>query len=168
MCLCLYLICVFYLFCDFPGGSEDKACACNVGDLGSIPGLGRSPGEGNGNPLQYSCLENPMDRGAWRATVHRVAKSPTRLSNFTSLIFVLVMLYSFQCTNLSHLWLNLFQNILFLLMLLQMGFKEIYLSIFDHAGFLLLCAGFLQLWRAGATVHGLLIVVPSLVEEHGF
>ena len=44
--------------------------ACNAGDLGSIPGPGRSPGEGNGNPLQYSCLENPMDRGAWRATVH--------------------------------------------------------------------------------------------------
>ena len=47
------------------GGSEVKASACNVGDLGSIPGLGRSPGEGNGNPLQYSCLENPMDGGAW-------------------------------------------------------------------------------------------------------
>ena len=61
----------------FPGGSEDKASACNAGDLGSIPGLGRSPGEGNGNPLQYSCLENPMDRGAWRATVHGVAKSWT-------------------------------------------------------------------------------------------
>ena len=49
----------------FPGGSEVKASACNAGDLGSIPGSGRSPGEGNGNPLQYSCLENPMDRGAW-------------------------------------------------------------------------------------------------------
>ena len=58
----------------FPSGSEDKASACNAGDLG-IPGLGRCPGEGNGNPLQYSCLENPMDRGAWQATVHRVAKS---------------------------------------------------------------------------------------------
>ena len=54
----------------FPGGSEGKASACNVGDLGSIPGLGRSPGEGNGNPLQDSCLENPMDRAAWEATVH--------------------------------------------------------------------------------------------------
>ena len=52
-------------------------------DVGSIPGSGRSPGEGNGNPLQYPCLENPMDRGAWRATVHGVAKSRTRLSNFT-------------------------------------------------------------------------------------
>ena len=54
-----------------------KASAYNVGDPGSIPGLGRSPGEGNGNPLQYSCLENPMDRGAWWATVHGVAKSQT-------------------------------------------------------------------------------------------
>ena len=49
----------------FPGGSEVKASACSVGDLGSIPGLGRSPGEGNSNPVQYSCLENPMDGGAW-------------------------------------------------------------------------------------------------------
>ena len=49
----------------FPGGSEVKASACNAGDLSSIPGSGRSPGEGNGNPLQYSCLENPMDREAW-------------------------------------------------------------------------------------------------------
>ena len=67
----------------FPGGSEVKASACNVGDLGSIPGLGRSPGEGNGNPLQYSCLDNPMDGGAWWATVHGIAKSWTRLSDFT-------------------------------------------------------------------------------------
>ena len=57
--------------------------ACSAGDLGLIPGLGRSPGEGNGNPLQYSCLENPMDRKAWWATVHGVAKSRTRLSDFT-------------------------------------------------------------------------------------
>ena len=62
---------------------EVKASACNVGDLGSIPGSGRSPEEGNGNPLQYSCLENPMDGGAWWATVHGVAKSQTRLSDFT-------------------------------------------------------------------------------------
>ena len=67
----------------FPGGSEVKAYACNAGDLGLILGLGRSPGEGNGNPFQYSCLENPMDTGAWWATVHRVAKSRTRLSDFT-------------------------------------------------------------------------------------
>ena len=61
----------------FPGGSEVKASACNAGDMGLIPGSGRSTGEGNGNPLQYSCLENPMDGGAWRATVHGVAKSRT-------------------------------------------------------------------------------------------
>ena len=59
----------------FPGGSEVKASACNAGDLGLTPGSGRSPGEGNGSPPQYSCLENPMDRGTWRAAVHAVAKS---------------------------------------------------------------------------------------------
>ena len=73
-----------------PGGSEDKASACHAGDQGLIPGLGRSPGEGNGNPLQYSCLENPMDGGAWWATVHGVTKSRTRLSDFTSLHFTVV------------------------------------------------------------------------------
>ena len=66
----------------FPDGSDGKEAVCNAGyirDMGLIPGLGRSPGEGHGNPLQDSCLENPMDRGAWRATVHRVAKSQTSL-----------------------------------------------------------------------------------------
>ena len=57
-------ISLFQIYTSFPGGSDGKASACNSGDLGSIPGLRRSPGEGNGNPLQYSCLENPMDRGA--------------------------------------------------------------------------------------------------------
>ena len=63
---------------DFPGGASGKdlpASAGDIRDLGSIPGSGRSPGEGNGNPLQYSCLENPMDRGAWWATVHGVTES---------------------------------------------------------------------------------------------
>ena len=63
-------------------GLEDKEAACNARNLGSIPGLGRSPGEENGNTLQYSCLENSMDRGAWWATAHGVAKSQTRLSDF--------------------------------------------------------------------------------------
>ena len=63
-----------------------KASAYNEGDLDLIPGSGRFPGEGNGNPLQYSCLENPMDGGAWQATVHGVAKSQTQLSNFTYLV----------------------------------------------------------------------------------
>ena len=66
---------------DFPGGSDDKESAHKAGDVGSIPGSGISPGEGNGNPLQYSCLENSMDRGAWQATVYGVAKSQTRLSD---------------------------------------------------------------------------------------
>ena len=65
------------VFLGFPGGSGGKESACNVGDLGSIPGLGRSPGGGQGNVLQYSCLEKSMDRGAWQATVHGVAKSWT-------------------------------------------------------------------------------------------
>ena len=60
------------------------ANAGNVRDVGSIPGLGRCPGGGHGNPLQYSCLENPMDRGAWRATVHRVTKSGTRLKRLST------------------------------------------------------------------------------------
>ena len=62
-----------------------KESACNAADSGSIPGSGRSPGEGNGNPLQYSCLENPMDRGAWQVIVHGVAKSQTWLSNWTTI-----------------------------------------------------------------------------------
>ena len=77
-------------FRGFPGGSAGKESACNVGDLDSIPGLGRSPGKGNGYPLQYSGLENSMDRGAWQAAVHGVAKSQTRLRDFTfTLIFLL-------------------------------------------------------------------------------
>ena len=67
----------------FPGGSEVKASACNAGDWDLIPGSGRSPGEENYNPLHNSCLENPMDEGAWYSTVHRVAKSWIRLNDFT-------------------------------------------------------------------------------------
>ena len=64
-----------YLQSNFSGGSDSKESACNAGDLGSIPGSVRSPGESNGNPAQYSCLENSMDRGVWQAKVHGVAKS---------------------------------------------------------------------------------------------
>ena len=65
----------------FPGGSDGKESACNTGDLGLIPAWGRSLGERSGNPLQYSCLENSMDRGAWWTTVHGVTKSWTQLSD---------------------------------------------------------------------------------------
>ena len=76
-------------FLDFPGGSDGKASAYNAGDVGSIPGLGRSAEEGNGNPLQYSCLENPMD------TVHRVTKSRTRPSGFTFTFFFFTLQVNF-------------------------------------------------------------------------
>ena len=66
-------VAVHFYFCGIPSGS-DRIEACTAGDLASVPGSGRSSGEGNGYPLQSSCLENPMDRGTWRAIVHRVAK----------------------------------------------------------------------------------------------
>ena len=85
MCACVYIcICVcvcIYVCLGFPDGSDGKESACNAGDPGSTPGFRRSPGEGNGNPLQYSCLENFMDREAWQATVHGVTKSQTQLSD---------------------------------------------------------------------------------------
>ena len=67
----------------FPGGTVIKSLPASAGDTASTSGLRRSPGGGNGTPLQYSCLESPVDRGAWRATIHRVAKSQTRLSTHT-------------------------------------------------------------------------------------
>ena len=83
------------MFLCFPGGSDGKESACNARDLASIPGLGRSPGEGNGYPLQYSCLDNPMDRGAWRLTVHRVTKQldmTERLTESVLTFYVLKMI----------------------------------------------------------------------------
>ena len=92
----LFNICQSDRWKGFPGRSEGKARVCNAGDSGSIPGLGRSPGEGNGSLLQYSCLENPLDRGAWWATVLGVTKSRTGLRDFTfhlgEKIFFLVLL----------------------------------------------------------------------------
>ena len=73
-----------FIYWGFPGGLDGKVSACNAGDLGSIPGWERSPGEGNGNPFQYSCLKNPMDRG-----VHGVAESQTRMSDFTFTIKIM-------------------------------------------------------------------------------
>ena len=72
MCMCLRLLCISLVL-------DGKESACNVGDTGSIPGSGRSPGEGNGYPLQYSCLENSMERGTWRTEVHGVAKTSPRI-----------------------------------------------------------------------------------------
>jgi len=69
------------MYLGFPAASDSEESACNAGDPGSIPGLGRSPGEEDGNPLQYSCLGNSMDRGAWWATVYGIAKSQTQLSD---------------------------------------------------------------------------------------
>ena len=71
----------YFQVCGFPGGSDGEESVCNAGNLGLIPGSGRSSGEGSGNPLQYSCLGNSVDRGAWWTTVHGVAKSQTRLSD---------------------------------------------------------------------------------------
>ena len=84
---------------DFPG-SDGKASAYNARDPGSIPGLGRSPGEGNGNPLQYSCLENPTDGGTWQATVHGFAKNRTQMSGFT--LSLTLYMCQFQSPNSSH------------------------------------------------------------------
>ena len=104
-----------------PGGSDGKASAYNVGDLGSIPGSGRSPGEGNGNPLQYSSLENPINRGAWQATVHGVAKSRTWLSDFIftftkwlrDILFLPFLIHSVPFCSLLCVLRNLIVTILF-------------------------------------------------------
>ena len=77
-----FIVLIFVCKEGFPGGSDSKESACNAGDLGSIPGLGRSSGEENGNLLQYSGLEKSMDRGAWQVAVHGVTESWTRLSDF--------------------------------------------------------------------------------------
>ena len=95
----------------FPGGSDGKESACNAGDLSSIPGLGRSPGEGNGNPLQYSCLENPMDRGAWKATVHAVTNSQTQLEwptllHFHMYLLIMIMMMTLIVTVLVTYFIN--------------------------------------------------------------
>ena len=77
----LHLLCTLLLTAVFPGGSDGKASAYNAGDLGLIPGLGRSPGEGNDNPLQYSFLENPMDGGAYSPQGHKESDTTERLNN---------------------------------------------------------------------------------------
>ena len=113
---------------DFPGGSDGKESAYNVGDLGSIPGSGRSPGGGHGNLLQYSCLENPMDRGAWKATDHGVAKSQTQLTKHSTgfghtgvspvqpgspgrLFFFWIISSSLQCQKCTQIYIQIHEHI---------------------------------------------------------
>ena len=89
----------------FPGGYDGKESACSSGDSSSIPRSGRSPGEGRGNPLQYFWLENPMDRGAWQATVHGVSKRWTWPSDFTLVLVIYIINESFRnliLTGISH------------------------------------------------------------------
>ena len=99
------------------GGSDSKESACNAGDPGSIPGSGRSPGERNGYPLQYPCLENPMDREAWLVTVHSVTESQTRLQQFSSRSSIVkrqVVVNPFcwkQCSIMEHLEISMTQNL---------------------------------------------------------
>ena len=88
----------------FPGGSDGKESACSAGDLGSIRGSGRSPGEGNGYPLQYSYLENSMDRGAWQATVHGVARVRNDLATNTFTYVHSLLLMKWSVTTISYVW----------------------------------------------------------------
>ena len=87
------------IYMGFPGGSVGKESACNAGDLGSIPGLGKCPGGGHGNPCQYSGLENPMDRGAWRAAVHGVTRSRTQLIDYAQHIYIHTHFYTNKYDN---------------------------------------------------------------------
>ena len=82
----------------FPWGSDSEESACNAGEPGSVPGSGRSPGEGNSNPLQYSCLENSMDRGAWEATVHGVAKKSDTTEQVTHAYILFCRFFSLRMT----------------------------------------------------------------------
>ena len=93
---------ILCLALGFPGGSDGNESACNVGDLGSFPGLGRSPGEGNGYPHQYSGLENPMDRGAWQATVHGGRKESDTTEWLSLCLFnVMILRFSHTGTRIS-------------------------------------------------------------------
>ena len=91
-----FVVTFHFIILGFLGGSVGKESACSVGDPDSIRGSGKSPGGGNGNPFQYSCLENPIDRAAWQAAVHRVAKSQTLLSDFTFFLLSFILLTVFK------------------------------------------------------------------------
>ena len=96
---------------SFPGGSDGKESACNAGDPGLIPRSGRSRGEGNGNPLQYSCLENPMDRGSWQATVHRVTELHTTRLSHTFTLSLCLPPFSPNFIRSSHLTPSAFKSL---------------------------------------------------------
>ena len=124
-----------YHFLGFPGGLDGKESACSAGDLGSIPGSGRSPGEGNSNPLQYSCLENPVDGGVWSATVHGIAKA--QLSDFsfflslslpTPLTPVSIYLPIYHLFYLSSISLSTYLSFIYYLCL-TINYLSMYLSI---------------------------------------
>ena len=103
---------IYTLLCvRLPCSSNGKESACNAGDLGLIPGSGRSPGEGKGNPLWYSCLENPMDREAWWATVHGVTKSLTQLSYFTFTFYHYCFLICTECFDSGFVTLALYYRL---------------------------------------------------------
>ena len=102
--LMVVLTLIFFVTSILISGSDGKVSAYYVGDPASIPGLGRSPGEGNGNPLQYPCLENPTDRGAWYATVCGVTKSRTRLSDFTFSLSLFILVVPIYIPTSSHLF----------------------------------------------------------------
>ena len=101
VCVCV-CVCVFVCVCVciFSGGSVGKESSCNVGDLGSIPGLRRSSGEGKSNPFEYSCLENPMGREAWWGIVHEVIKSWTQFSDQTSTTYIYICIHTHTHTHI--------------------------------------------------------------------
>ena len=99
MCVCVCVcVCIYSLYIGLPQCLSGKESVCNAGasgDMGSIPGWGRSPGGGHGNPLQYSCLENPMDRGSWRAIVQRVTESRTQLKQLSMHAYIYIYIYKY-------------------------------------------------------------------------
>ena len=105
-CLILFTTFAMQIIYTLHDGSDGKASVCNAGDLGLIPGSGRSPGKGNGYPLHYSCLENLVDRGTWWATVRGITKSWTRLSDLTLLTFHRSLSFWLLC----YKWVDIFKN----------------------------------------------------------
>ena len=149
-----------YMWCYFPGGSEDKASACNAGDRGSIPGLGRSPGEGNGNTLQYSCLENPMDRGAWWATVHGAAKSRTRLRDFTHTFSICPTLSFPYCVH---------KSILYICVSNSCPTNKLICTIFlDSIHIINMQYSFFSFWFASLCIRGSRFIHLSSADSHLF